>query len=474
MVPISLLSLYTIICFFLGYLIWKRSRQPAFLLGLFFLFYWTLIGPWLFTIDALTGFEGHKIGLKYYPYLEKLFPVKLNQTYIKATFFLALFLIIIELTVLWHLRKFKAKKERSINAFYIDHNWLVALSLGSMFLSLLLIKDQVLTAAKFNHSVYYITRVHHGSWYTLHQLLNQVSIVAIYIGFITYISGKEARLLNTRNWQKHLPYLYIVAIFLIEAYLLFIGNKRELFFSGIFCFLFYTQNIVGKINWRKLAFFITVVATPLILNDGLRGYSPGFLTNYFDTTHLEFTDPEPVKYEPITVQNTAARFLFSNELFVPHFSMYGVLAFNVPMAYGKSVVSLVSSFVPRFLWPDRPEGVYNHYVEGVSASGKTGYTIHHATAWYLNGGIIGICLGAVLIGFLWSTLFKVVTTRQVNNTLVNVLQRIAFFAFTAQLPSLIRTGPEGYKALILEAIVLPGLLIFMATWLPNLFKKKYS
>ena len=91
--------------------------------------------------------------------------------------------------------------------------------------------------------------------------------------------------------------------------------------------------------------------------------------------------------------------LQSNEAFAAHFSLYGTLKFNVAPTIGWSVYSLAASIVPRMVWADRPEDVYPYYAEQVGVNPDQGYTLHHATGWYLNFGFTGIIAGGLFVGW---------------------------------------------------------------------------
>ncbi|MCP4293192.1 MAG: hypothetical protein GY780_15315, partial [bacterium] len=155
--------------------------------------------------------------------------------------------------------------------------------------------------------------------------------------------------------------------------------------------------------------------------------------------------------------------LTSNEGFSAHFSMYGVLHYSVPITWGTSITSLLASGVPRLFWASRPESVYYHYASSVGASMDQGYTIHHATAWYLNFGFTGIIFGASLLGFLWARLFQNTVIRiQGNSLLVSIFPAVGFAFFTGGLPGLIRGGIESYKAVILYSLLAPFLVLLLS------------
>jgi hypothetical protein len=463
MIHYLLLVVFTIIIAFLAFKIWKKTHEVAFILGLGLMYYWSLLGPWFIVYDELTGQKGKNFGLAYYDYLTRLFPVHADNIYLVVISFYALFIIVIELTLLFFSKKRNAEINSTVTPVNVSHLWLIIVCVSTSLISLFIVWKQILIAAKFNESVYYITRNYHDSYYTVHQLFNQVAVVSLYIGFVSYIGGERSRYI-TGSKKRIYILAYAFAIFFIEGYLLFLGNKREIFFGGILGVLFYMANVHYKINFKALGVFIIIILIPLFFNDGLRSYSPEPLTEYFDVSHLEFQPKEEVAYTQFSASNTVFRFLFSNEMFVPHFSMYGILSHNLSLTYGSSLVSLAASLVPHFLWPDRPGGVYEYYVSSVHAKEGTGYTIHHASAWYLNFGILGIIAGAFILGWLWVWFYnKLSSIESIKNKFIKILFIIAFSAFTAQIPAMMRTGPEGYKSLVFEAILLPVVMIFLAS-----------
>lgn len=466
------LLIYTLLILFLVYKIWIKTKNIGFVLGFGFLYYWSLLGSWFVVFDELTNQKGKEFGLAYYHYLEILFPVHADNTYLLAIHFYALFIISIQATVLFFLKKnnppsrFTTQKPIQIN-----HKWIIAICVSSATIALALVYYEILIAAKFEESIYYVTRMHHGKYYTIHQLLNQLSITTLYIGFISYLSKDKAKFLTGNNSPKTF-YIYLIAIFFVEGYLLLMGNKREIFFGGMLGIIFYLQNVNFKISYKHLSMFITIMFIPLLLNDGLRSFSPTFLNDYFDLSNIVFEPTEKINYTSFSVKNTIFRFLFSNEMFVPHFSMYGALSHDIPMTYGSSIKSLGSSLIPRFIWPNRPGGIYEYYISHVNAKPGAGYTIHHATAWFLNFGIIGIAMGGAIIGWIWSVFYNQLSRiSRINSVFFQILIAIGFAAFCAQLPTLVRSGPEGYKALIFESLLLPTLTIYISIWIPKLLKK---
>lgn len=466
-----LLAVYTAVILYLGWRLWKKTREIAFVIGTGLIYYWSLLGAWFIVFDELTGQKGKEFGLHYYHYFELLFPVHADHTYYAVCALYALFIIGIQLTLLYFAKPYDPAQADEPKPVRINHLFLIFICTGAALLSLALVWKEVLTAAKYGESIYIVTRMQPGRWFTLHQLLNQASVVALYIGLIAYISGDRSRFISGSRSRWLLP-AYAVAVILVEGYLLLLGNKREILFGGILGAIFYVNNVRYKINFKALSVFIVIILIPLVFNDGLRSYSPKFLTRYFDTSGLEFQRTKEFEYSGFTMKNTTLSFLFSNEMFCSHFSMYGVLSKDVPLTWGTSLVSLGASMVPRAIWKDRPEEIYAYYAREVKAVEGQGYTIHHATGWYLNFGIFGVLLGAFLFGWIWALLHnRHLAFWKSKYLLLRVLFIIGSAAMAAEVPTMMRSGPEVYKALVFEALLLPALIIFLAAWLGKKINK---
>src|SRR5262249_30285408 len=157
------------------------------------------------------------------------------------------------------------------------------------------------------------------------------------------------------------------------------------------------------------------------------------------------------------------RFLTSsNEAYAAHFSMYGVLANNVEPKFGYSLYSLVCSVVPRLVWKDRPPAIYSYYSASVGAIQNQGYSLHDATGWYLNFGYPGVALGGVLLGFAWAFCMRSRSMIRAKSGLTfRLFAVVSPWLFVACLPPLVRAGPEAYKGLFIEGVLIPvGTLLF--------------
>jgi hypothetical protein len=141
--------------------------------------------------------------------------------------------------------------------------------------------------------------------------------------------------------------------------------------------------------------------------------------------------------------------------------MYGSIKKNIPVKYGVSFEYLAHSMIPRAISADRPPDVYDHYVKNVGADLESGqgYTIHHATAWMLNFGKLGIFFGGLLIGFIWGKLSSLKLNSK-DSSFKHIVINLAPVITCAYLPVIIRSGIESYKGYLIEGILFTCLIIF--------------
>lgn len=153
-----------------------------------------------------------------------------------------------------------------------------------------------------------------------------------------------------------------------------------------------------------------------------------------------------------SIKNLISSLGNSAEQYAAQLSMYGVLKNEVPCTFGTSLLFLFSTFVPAFLGLPRPDRIYMYYVmQTMHGKPDIGVTIHHATAWYLNFGLIGIIVGALLWGVFLKFLYK---------------RRLSFIYFygsilfsVASIQMIRDGGPESYKGALLLVTIIPMLII---------------
>ena len=141
----------------------------------------------------------------------------------------------------------------------------------------------------------------------------------------------------------------------------------------------------------------------------------------------------------------------SSEKYASHISMYGVLKYDVPLTYGSSLLFLLSSLIPTFLGFERPTDSYVYYINQVGAGDlEQGFTINHITGWYINFGIIGVIIGALV----WSSILLWFYKKR--SGFLSLYAAIIFSVLSIQM---IRAGIESYKGVLIMSILIPILIM---------------
>jgi hypothetical protein len=417
--------------------LWENTGSIAFPFGLTIIYFWTLHGAWSIVTDLL-GNDSHK----HYHYLyDKVFPVHLDEYYAWALGLYWAFMVVVALTVLRYARPARWPRQNPRPLVLSHDRIIVACGLAALF-SLWIMRESLGSAIQSGESGYAVTRSVTGDlgWFRIHQILNRLALIPPAIGFATLMAGGQGRYLTGEKCLRHYA-CYPLLLGFMFCFCVVLGNKNELvlaLFSGC---LFYVANSTRPKTWRLAASGIALLA-----GVGFIDYARGLSINQI-ASNVSLGE----------VAHSLSRLADSNEAFAAHISLYGVMYYDIPLTYGSSIYSFVMSVVPRAIWPDRPYDVYWYYANGISATEGQGYSIHHAAGWYLNFGIPGVFLGALLLGRVWAALYNVLihhATRP-GATWWRVFCSVGFFTFTASLPTLIRGGPEAYKSVLVESFFLP-------------------
>ena len=432
-----LLSSATLIAF-LTWKLWLKTRNWSFPVGAALIYFWTLQGAWVLVHDKLmpSAATYHDI-----PYEELLFPVFLDERYLETLVIYAAFVVVVLFALL---QLVKAPLRSSYVPMYVSNQRLLLVGCVSFATSYLIIRQALGIAIDRNTSAYEFTRMSFSSdsaLFTVHQLLNRMALFSVGIGLAIWSSGERGQYIRSRrSYTSLVVYLTLVAGLL--WFMSVLGNRSDLLFGGIAAILFF---LVNSPHPRLLV--LPVVLAALLLSANVIYLLRGFALNQRPgITATEAADPNYL--------------LLSDEQFAAHFSLYGVLKQDVPPTYGTSFICLATSIVPHALWPNRPEDIYEYYAREVRAEPGEGYTIHHATAWYLNFGLPGVLIGALVLGFVWAKSFNLFAEAHgSSNIFVQSIRLLAPWTFVANLPSLIRAGPESYKACLFEAILFPAAIV---------------
>ena len=441
----ALLTIATTVIVVLAAALYRKRRDAGTLVGIAALYYWSLFGAWYIVIDKTGGFSG-----KNYGYLEgKLFSIALDQNYMIALGLYAGFIILVELTLL--LVVAPVTEDRTAEPLLLRpplllrHSPILLIGLAAGVASYLLVADKLGAAYTLNASAYIYTRSQTDEWFTLHQVLNRVALLPPAIGLAVLAAGKRSRALVSVH-RRYTLLFYLALLGGMLAFTFILGNKNEVLSTLVVGVLAYL-GLARKPNWIRAG---------LVVAGGLWML---YAIDFFRAVPLAgLEDAVGARAEDTT--GVATFLTSSNEAYGAHFSMYGVLAGGVEPKFGYSLYSLVCSVIPRVMWPDRPPDIYLYYSESVGAIQNQGYSLHHATGWYLNFGYPGVALGAIVMGLVWAYCLNA-HRRTRPGHLFRLFATVAPWLFVACLPPLIRAGPEGYKGFLIEGVMIPvGVLAF--------------
>jgi hypothetical protein len=437
----AVLSGATLVIAILAWLTWRRTREWGFLIGTAFWYYWSLYGGWFVVADRVR----HRTDTRYEYLFERMFYVGLDGDYLATLVLYAVFVILIQASALYALGPAPRRSAPARRPLAVSHATLVSVAIATQIAAFLIVRPYLQTAIVQNLSAYYLVAGASATmpYYAVYRLLAQASLVTIGIGIAVYASGPGGRYLVGRGGRRHLVgYLAVLVPGLGLAFAL--GHKPAILVALVTGGLLYVANASRpRVGWLGGAGAAGLVLLGLI--DALRSRPLAAISSR----------------APGEVLADAARWaVTSGEAFAAHFSMYGALRFDVPLTWGTSLVNLLAAVVPRALWPGRPADIYYYYASQVGAMEGQAYTVHHATGWYLNFGVMGLVAGAVLAGLVWAWLFK--QTREVGSTLFRrAASLVSFYAMCAGIPALVRAGPEAYKGLLLDLFV-PAVVLTLA------------
>ncbi len=269
LVIILSLILITAIIFLIQKKIW--SRYPNIILPVFIIliYYWSLAGAWFFCFDQITGW-GEYIGMQYHYLLIKMFPVHLDSDYLLGLWLMGLFIIILQLLMLFSTRLLSNAHE-SIRITNIPSSIIYAVFALSFFaVSLSILYDVIIYSLILNESVYLNVRSSPVPFYTIHQLACWAMMLSLTIPIALALRRHK-----TEKKIIGLGYFFWFVFALCNFYLIFIGTRHELVLCGLTALLFITYPNERIYSYRKLyVTFIFVWLAILTMNDPFRSLSP--------------------------------------------------------------------------------------------------------------------------------------------------------------------------------------------------------
>jgi len=425
--------------------VWKKTRQAAFLLGFAFLYYWSLYGGWLVVNRGMGADRSYKFEYMFY----RLFPVYLDEYYLSALILYAVFIVSVQLTVLVVARGPVQAGPAQATRIVVSHPMLLAIA-GICALGAYALAWRAVTAAIAAGTSAYGALSVPGliPLATVYQILHQSGLTFALIGVSILLCGDRARYIVGRRGRSVIGYLVVLGA--LGGLSVVMGNRSMLVFGAAGAALFYLVNAERPSRALIAGVLVAGVASMSLLGI-IRG--AGALR--------ELGGVDVIGKLRYVVADAMTQDV---EPFAAHASMYGTLQKHVPLTYGTSFLWLATSVIPAAVRPALVPISYEHYATNVGAFQEQGFTIHHATGWYLNFGVPGLVLGAVVLGWVWAALFnRFRGAADSASHFGRVFSTLTFWTFTAYIPILIRAGPEGYKGATVEAMLVPTLMMVAST-----------
>ena len=466
----ALLAYLVLLLFTVPYVIavvkvYRRSQDLTIPVGAFLVYFWTLMGAWPFILDASTGYMGYRIGMAYYYLMEKMFPFEVDADYVKALALLGSFLLGLAAAWLLMFKRRTHAEDRPRQVVAVDHRRFLVGGLCFVLLSFTLVIPDIQRAMRDDVSVYLAISEAAGARAALHGLMNEMAAICLIVSYAIRLSEPAPSPIFISRNGTWVDRAYPVFLLLAGLYFVFIGDRHPLFLGLVIgCMLLF--QLYGRKGWRPALPLVLICAGSIVL----AGWVRSFTWNEVATLEkFETPKPDPYPYDLPLIAHVPAKKgavadllepVWTNELFAAHFSMYGVLRREVPLAPGRSFNYLLHAFIPSFL-AERPPTIYDHYAAEARLTPGQGYTIHQATAWYLNMGWPGPFIGGLVLGLLWTGARWLIDRDRRATRMTAVLQLVPFL-FVAFLPQLLRSGPEAYKGLVVEGFGIPLVLVFLA------------
>lgn len=431
--------------------IWRAHHSLVALVPSLVLIYWLHGGGFFIIIDQLTNNSTSAIGVHYYDYFQKLMPIRLNNSYLLTITIYAAFILIIQILIwrYWPLRG------NTNDRFQFNWFRMCGLSVLLMVAALYMLWPSLRESFQQGSSFYLYLASHRGRFDSLAQVCKQLSVFVSFTALTLYIVSDY----RTPNLQLSKSYVAMIAVILVyvtvTSIALLIGSRHILIFSGLFSLCFYLRNCTA-VNYIKLALIAILFITPVWAIEHTR--SLPIMNMLFNNT----TEISRTVYTPTLIQSVLGT-AFSNEMFVPHMSLYCIIQSDIPFTGGSSFIYLIHSLIPWAIVGQRPPDSYMVYSSIFNYYGSQGFTISNPAGWYINFGVAGALIGAIIWGLLlvWSQ--RIMYLFKGKFRLVIILQSMIICAVVAYMPNMVRCGPEVFKALLFEAILLPALCLYCCT-----------
>lgn len=190
----------------------------------------------------------------------------------------------------------------------------------------------------------------------------------IFIGFAIYLS---ISFFNSKTMVQKISHLFgMIPVLIFFVVNLLTGNRRELTYYLIAMTVYIVYKKKGKINKKMIAICVLIITVLLIIS----------LNRAFSS--IDFISDD-IKYYSVF-----------GEFINPIYTLRYYLSIDVDLKYGLTYLNFIPMFIPKDIWPDKPESLAIDYVKETNAG--MGYGFMPETEAYINFGILGCVLGGLM------------------------------------------------------------------------------
>lgn len=406
----------------------RKTSSIILAIPVIIIYVWSIYGAWSWIPMKLSG-QTHY-------YEDVLSPVEIDYYYLGTLIVYSIFLFVFTIYILYvanHPRfRFISIKDKqlwikdNINRLESNYKFIIILYVLLFVFVFFSVKD-LKEALSMGVSAYSLSR--------FDSTLGAVGSLITFSGD-TFFLLSVILLFSDRPILIKMKILFPILIYFLVNLLL--GNRNMLLCGLILTLIFYVElyGIKKAFAIKNIALCVLAFSLILVINT-LRGLS------IVDIMTGNFT---------INISEMLMGANNSSEKYAAHISMYYVLNKDVPLTYGSSFLNLISSIVPSFLGAERPIDIYTYYIMQTAPwKPEVGVTINHATGWFLNFGIIGVVLGALV----WAHVLRLFYSKRIKFHYL-----IGCMYFSAVSIQLIRNGPEAYKGVLLMESIIPMMMIY--------------
>ena len=436
-----ILSLLIILLFlayvYLNFGLWKKTKSFSILILQGIVYLYTFHGYLLLYLGGKIGYVYSKISYFYgYPYYANF------DSYFYLSLFYQLIFAVLFLGIIYLLSCKIGKGMRSQEIARIDFRNIILLTAIILIINIYLWRAEFLGFILNGNISYFSFKGVGGAslWYAFSKIsLDFLSMILFFSIFVIF--G-----VNRRFRERKFPsssYLSALIFVLLGISLLFffsVGDRLSLAIGVFFSFslLLFDRNVDRKTG-LKILFFLLMI---FFLINSIRLIRTDVARESLGDTKIEI------------IKSYLLDLVITGESH-PTFSLNAILKGEVDSFRGGSLKHALFIFIPNFVVKERPLSGYNFMVEQLELDNYTGWGVHYSADWYMNFGVLGIIIGAILLGLIFGGTYRL--------ALRSEKWKFIFAGMIAILPLFFRNdGIAGFKNLVYYGIL--GLIVYFVCY----------